>query len=64
MHKGCKHTGKIPQGQRQTRDVADRIKSLQKKLEKAIDAEDFELAAQCRDDINRLKSQLTGPAAA
>ena len=55
MHKGTKHTGKVPFALRQSRDAADRLRSLQKKLEKAISDEDFEQAATLRDEINRLK---------
>jgi protein arginine kinase activator len=55
MHKGTKHTGKVPAGLRQTRDVADRIHALQKGLEKSVAEEDFEQAAMLRDEINQLK---------
>jgi protein arginine kinase activator len=57
MHKGPKHVGKVPQSLRQSRDLADKVKSLQKKLEKAISEEDFEQAALCRDEINQLKQK-------
>jgi len=56
MHKGTKHSGKVPAGLRQTRDVAERIRTLQKRLEKSIAEEDFEQAAVLRDEINQLKS--------
>src|SRR5437867_10069288 len=51
MHKGPKHVGKVPQSLRQSRDLAEKVKSLQKKLEKAISEENFEQAALCRDEI-------------
>jgi protein arginine kinase activator len=57
MHKGTKHTGKAPAGLRQSRDVADRIRALQKRLERLIVEEDFEQAAVVRDEINQLKSK-------
>jgi protein arginine kinase activator len=63
MHKGTKHTGKAPAGLRQTRDMADRICGLQKRLEKSIVEEDFEQAAVLRDEINQLKSKFDGPLA-
>jgi protein arginine kinase activator len=63
MHKGTKHTGKVPSGLRQSRDVTDRIRLLQKRLEKAIAEEDFEQAAALRDEINQLKSQCGNPLA-
>src|SRR6516225_8140762 len=34
MHKGTRHVGKVPEALRQTRESADRLKSLQKKLAK------------------------------
>jgi protein arginine kinase activator len=54
MHKGTRHMGKSPEALRQTRDRADRLKTLQKKLTKAIETEDFELAAQLRDQIKAM----------
>src|SRR6266480_4688121 len=42
MHKGPKHVGKVPQSLRQSRDLVEKVKSLQKKLEKAISEENFE----------------------
>ena len=59
MHKGTKHVGKVPQVFRQTQDLADKLKSLQKKLEKAISNEDFETAATLRDEVKALKAQMT-----
>jgi protein arginine kinase activator len=56
MHKGTRHIGKAPEALRSTRDKADRLKLLQKKLNKAIDSEDFELAAQLRDEIKAMGS--------
>src|SRR4051812_30888705 len=46
MHKGTKHMGKAPEALRTSREQADRLKTLQKKLNKAIEAENFEEAAQ------------------
>jgi len=53
MHKGTRHVGKVPEGLRQGRDLSDRLKQLQKKLAKAIAAEDFEEAAILRDEIKQ-----------
>lgn len=58
MHKGTKHVGKVPQALRQTRDLADRLKNLQKKLDKAVTEEDFEQAAGLRDEIKQTKDQI------
>lgn len=59
MHKGTRHIGKVPQVFKQTQDLADKLKSLQKKLEKAIADEDFESAASLRDQVKAVRSQMT-----
>ena len=59
MHKGTKHVGKVPQVFRQTQDLTDKLKSLQKKLEKAISNEDFETAATLRDEVKALRAQMS-----
>ena len=51
MHKGTRHIGKAPEALRASRENTDRLKSLQKKLAKAIDSEDYEAAATLRDEI-------------
>jgi protein arginine kinase activator len=58
MHKGTKHVGKVPLVFRQSQDLADKLKSLQKKLEKAIANEDFETAATVRDEVKALRTQM------
>jgi protein arginine kinase activator len=58
MHKGTRHVGKSPEALRQTREKADRLKTLQKKLNKAIETEDFELAAQLRDQIKTVNAPV------
>jgi protein arginine kinase activator len=59
MHKGVKHVGKVPVALRQSRDLSDRLKNLQKKLDKAVTAEDFEEAASLRDEIKATRDQIT-----
>jgi protein arginine kinase activator len=56
MHKGTRHVGKAPEALRQSRDNVDRLKTLQKKLAKAIETEDFETAAQLRDEIKTMSN--------
>ena len=51
MHKGTRHVGKVPEALRASREQSDRLKSLQKKLEKAVKAENYEEAAKLRDEI-------------
>lgn len=56
MHKGTRHVGKVPRTYRQSREQADRLQALQKRLDQAVAAEDFELAAKLRDEIKLLKT--------
>jgi protein arginine kinase activator len=60
MHKGTHHTGKAPEALRATREQSDQLKSLQKKLAKAIEEENFEQAAQLRDEIKQITPRGTG----
>jgi protein arginine kinase activator len=59
MHKGTRHIGKVPQAFQQTRDLADKLKSLQKKLEKAVAEENYEQAALVRDEIKMTRDKIT-----
>ncbi|MBV9391768.1 MAG: UvrB/UvrC motif-containing protein [Verrucomicrobia bacterium] len=56
MHKGIKHTGKVPA--RLFRDLArfDRLNELKRNLEEAVTKEDYESAATIRDEIRQLES--------
>lgn len=58
MHKGTKHTGKVPASLLHSRDLSDKIKSLEKKLAKAVAEEDFEQAASMRDEIKVTREKL------
>ncbi len=58
MHKGTRHAGKVPHSHQQTRDLAERLKNLQKKLDKAVAEENFEQAAVVRDEIKLTREKL------
>ncbi|HEY5504827.1 MAG TPA: UvrB/UvrC motif-containing protein [Sedimentisphaerales bacterium] len=60
MHKGTRHAGKVPEALRQSREQADRLKLLQKKLAKAIEGEKFEEAARLRDEIKQVTPRASG----
>ena len=60
MHKGTHHSGKVPEALRADREQSDRLKLLQKKLTKAIEDENFEEAAQLRDEIKQITPRGTG----
>ena len=59
MHKGTKHVGKVPYALQQTRELSEKLKQLQKKLDKAVAEENFESAAELRDDIKQTREKLT-----
>jgi protein arginine kinase activator len=59
MHKGTRHTGKAPEALRATRENAGLLKTLQAKLAKAIKDENYEQAAQVRDEIKQLTGRPT-----
>ena len=61
MHKGTHHVGKAPEALRATRENADHLKTLQKKLAKAIESENFEEAAQLRDELKQITERSTAP---
>jgi protein arginine kinase activator len=61
MHKGTRHAGKAPEALRQSRDLSDRLKTLQTKLAKAIKDEDFEQAAILRDEIKQMSEHPATP---
>jgi protein arginine kinase activator len=58
MHKGTTHTGKAPVAYRAARVHGEKIKSLQANLSKAIESEEFELAANLRDQIKQVETEL------
>jgi protein arginine kinase activator len=58
MHKGTRHVGKVPQALQQSRDMAERLKNLQKKLDKAVADEDFEQAALVRDEMKMMRDKI------
>lgn len=58
MHKGTTHTGKFPEGFHQRREISDRIRGLQESLDKAIEDEEFERAADLRDEIRKAEAEL------
>ena len=63
MHKATRHVGKVPQSFQQTRDLSDKLKSLQKKLDKAVAEEDYEQAALVRDEMKMTREKLSNLAA-
>ena len=58
MHKGTNHTGKMPERIWRQHELSERMKNLESDLQKAVQNEDYENAAQLRDQIRRLVTQL------
>lgn len=61
MHKGVQHVGKTPAALRRTKEVSDRLATLQRQMEKAISEEQFEQAARLRDEIKLLTPPAVPP---
>jgi protein arginine kinase activator len=58
MHKSTRHVGKVPAVLKKSQDLNDRLRTLEKKLQKAVADEDFELAVNLRDEIKEMKGRL------
>ncbi len=58
MHKGLKHTGKMPAHLSRRYAMADRVKSLEADLQKAVKNEKYEDAARLRDEIQKIEHEL------
>ena len=58
MHKGTSHMGKVPARLMRTIELGARIKQLQRELDKAVAEENYETAAQLRDQLRELEHSL------
>jgi protein arginine kinase activator len=58
MHKGTRHTGKVPAGFAATPDYTAKLEELRKSQEQAVQDEQFEEAARLRDEIRQLTEKL------
>jgi len=55
MHRRTVHTGKIPSRLKHSTERAARIKEIRKELDAAVTAENYETAAQLRDQLRELE---------
>ncbi|HEX8309956.1 MAG TPA: UvrB/UvrC motif-containing protein, partial [Chthoniobacteraceae bacterium] len=55
MHKGTVHLGKTPTRMARTLERDAQLKTLQRDLRKAVSEENYESAAQLRDQIKHLE---------
>jgi protein arginine kinase activator len=54
MHKGTRHTGKVPSRAGLSQSTGPKLEELRAALEEAVKGEQFEDAARLRDEIRRL----------
>lgn len=57
MHKGVRHSGKVPARYHKLRSYRERLKTLNDTLQRAVEAEEYEKAAAIRDEIHQLESE-------
>ena len=57
MHAGIKHLGKVPAGSESRIHFEESIEILRGKLQDAVEKEDFEKAAELRDQLRDLQNQ-------
>jgi len=55
MHKGTQHVGKVPKVLQAQMDFSKKIDTLAAQLQKAIETENYEEAAQLRDQMKELE---------
>lgn len=59
MHRGCEHQGKIPSnGSAVTAAQRQRLAFLENQLRQAVEQENYEAAASCRDEIRQIRAAL------
>ncbi len=58
MHKGTVHVGRVPEGLVEAHARQQRLDQLQKRLEQAIAAENYEEAAGLRDEIHEIEASV------
>ena len=58
MHKGTTHMGKIPARLMRSLQFDSEMKDLQRNLQKAVAEENYESAAELRDQIKQLEHKL------
>lgn len=59
MHKGTSHVGKLPARLAAVMQLDAQMKSLQRELERAVAEENYESAAELRDKIKNIESEMS-----
>ena len=60
MHRGLKHVGRVPAHLEEELNLASRISELRGNLEKAVESEDYEQAAELRDQLRDCEERMDG----
>lgn len=60
MHRGIQHVGRVPERLREELNLTGRIESLNDDLQKAVETEDYERAAELRDQLKECEDRLDG----
>ena len=58
LHIGLEHKGKIPKRAMKSRILHERIEQVKEQLKQAVQKEEFEKAAQLRDEVQSLQNEL------
>ena len=58
MHKGTEHVGKLPERAARQMQLNDKMRLLNDSLQKAVAEENYETAANLRDQIKRLEHEM------
>lgn len=58
MHKGTEHVGKLPEHAARQLKLSDQMRALNVNLQKAVAEENYETAANLRDQIRQLEHEL------
>jgi protein arginine kinase activator len=58
MHKGTEHVGKLPERAARQLKLSDEMRALNDNLQKAVAEENYETAADLRDQIKQLEHEL------
>ena len=57
VHGTTTHTGNVPSRHRAKRERTERLKELKNQLQTAIEKEEFEKAAELRDEVRKLENE-------
>lgn len=59
IHKSTRHTGRTPKHLQQKLSLRDKLETLQAGIADAVDTEEYEKAAELRDELKKLESRFS-----